>query len=420
MGGNEANPRAVPVSDMRGGVAPTDPAGREPSLRARFEGMLRPVVDTPINSHVHRWKASGRPVIGYFCPYVPPELILAAGALPLRLRAPGSTDSSDADAFLSGRLCTYVRHVMNAVLGGAFEVLDGVVGTNSCDHVRRAHDLFASKTNVAFRGFVSVPRNVRESLFPYYLAELEKLRRGLSDYTGRPVTDDSLREAIVARGAVRARLLEVQRAQRDEPPRLSGAESIALHVASQVMPPADFVALADSLLAELDVERVALPPPRARLLLIGAELDDPHFVQVLESQGALVVGDLLCFGARSLPLPIDVEGPSPLEAIARATFFRPSCARMIGGFDDRFAAIQSAMSEARADGVIFQRLMFCDPSGADVHNLLHRAGSPGAPPLLVLSREYGVVATGQVRTRVQAFVEKLEIARARNRAGSAA
>jgi len=94
------------------------------------------------NRHVDDWKASGKPVIGYFCHYVPREVILAAGALPLRLRGAGSTDSAMGDAYLSGRLCTYVRHVMSLALEGHYDFLDGEISANTCDHVRRAADVF--------------------------------------------------------------------------------------------------------------------------------------------------------------------------------------------------------------------------------------------------------------------------------------
>jgi benzoyl-CoA reductase/2-hydroxyglutaryl-CoA dehydratase subunit BcrC/BadD/HgdB len=88
---------------------------------------------------------------------------------------------------------------------------------------------------------------------------------------------------------------------------------------------------------------------------------------------------------------------------------------MMGDYDARHEAILDLCREAAADGVIFERLMFCDPWGADQHNLAHRSKAPGALPVLFLTREYGIVPTGQLRTRVQAFVERLEIGRAQGR-----
>ena len=103
---------------------------------------IRGLIRTHTNRQVDAWKAEGRPVVGYFCPYFPPELIVALGGLPLRLRGTGSEDSSQGDALMSGRICTYVRHVVSLALDSRFDFLDGVICLNTCDHVRRAADVF--------------------------------------------------------------------------------------------------------------------------------------------------------------------------------------------------------------------------------------------------------------------------------------
>jgi len=376
---------------------------------------IRGLVRTHTNRHVQAWKDSGKPVIGYFCHYMPPELILAAGALPLRLRGAGSEDSSLGDAYLSGRVCTYVRHVMSLVLGGHYDFLDAEVSLNTCDHVRRAADVFIKKSAIPFHGFLSVPRNPRESLYPYYLGELRKLQEGFASHFGVEIGAGQLRGAIRAQNAIRESLRAVNRMRLEEKPRLSGAESLAVHIASQVLPPEVFSGLAERLLAALRA-RPGLESPRGRLLLVGAELDEPQYVEAIESQGALVVADLLCFGARSVLDPIDENAPDPLDAIGRAYFFRPSCARMIGDFPKRWQTLRNQVSQARADGVIFERIVFCDPWGAELYNIQRRAEQEGAFPILALSREYGIVPTGQLKTRVQAFLEKIEIARAQKAA----
>ena len=380
-------------------------------LFSEVHGLIRSYT----NRHVEQWKASGRPVIGYLCQYVPREVILAAGALPLRLRGAGSQDSSLGDVYLSGRTCTYVRHVMSLSLDGCYEFLDGEVGLNTCDHVRRAADVFVKKTSIPFHGFLSVPRSPREDLYGYYLEELRTLVAGLESSLGISVDNDALREAIRIMNEIRRRLTMINLMRLEDRPRLSGAESLAVHIASQVVPPDVFIDLADRLINGLK-DDPGLESPRGRLVLIGAELDEPEFVEAIESQGALVVADRLCFGARSVLDPINENSADPLDTVARAYFFHPSCARMIGDFPNRWAALKKTVADARADGVVFERLVFCDPWGAEVHNILQRVKKEHAFPVLVLSREYGIVPTGQVKTRVQAFVEKIEIARAQKRA----
>ncbi len=376
---------------------------------------IRSLIGSHTNRHVDAWKASGKPVVGYFCHYMPPELILAAGALPLRLRGAGSEDSSMGDAYMSGRVCTYVRHVMSMVLDEKFDFLDGEICLNTCDHVRRAADLFNKKTEIPFHGFLSVPRNPRESLYGYYLSELRKVLSGMEEQFGVRSGEDGLRDAVRVMNENRRRLQTINRMRLEDRPRLSGAESLAVHIASQVLPPGEFAGLADRLIQALET-RPGLESPRGRLFLLGAELDEPEFVEAIESQGALVVADLLCFGARSVLDPIDEDAADPLDAIGRAYFFRPSCARMIGDFPSRWENLKARVAASRADGVVFERLIFCDPWGAELHNIMSRVDKEGAFPVLSLTREYNIVPTGQVKTRVQAFVEKIEIARARKAA----
>ena len=99
------------------------------SIVKKFRDLIREYS----NQHVRSWKADGKPVVGYFCHYMPPELVLAAGALPLRMRGAGSDDTSQADALMSGRVCTYVRHVVNLALEGHYDFLDGEISLNTCD-----------------------------------------------------------------------------------------------------------------------------------------------------------------------------------------------------------------------------------------------------------------------------------------------
>jgi benzoyl-CoA reductase/2-hydroxyglutaryl-CoA dehydratase subunit BcrC/BadD/HgdB len=380
------------------------------------ESILREIdelIREHTNPYVDEWKSAGNPVVGYFCHYMPAEIILAAGALPLRLRGAGSQDSSLGDAYMSGRVCTYVRHVMSLALEGKYDFLDGVVCSNTCDHVRRSADLFAKKTSIPFQGFLSVPRSPRGSLYSYYRDELRAVLEGMASTFGTEASDDSLRGAICSLNHTRRRLIALNRLRLEDKPKLSGAEALAVHIVAQVTPPAVFGEIADRLLSALE-SRPGLDSSRARLVLVGAELDEPAYVRAIESQGALVVADRLCFGARSVLDPIDEDAADPLDAIGRAYFFRPSCARMIGDFPNRWLAIEQMVEEARADGVVFERLLFCDPWGADLHNMTARASESEAFPLLALSREYGIVPTGQVRTRIQAFVEKIEIGRARD------
>lgn len=374
------------------------------------------IISGPGNRFIDRWKGTGGGVIGYFCSYVPVEILTAAGFLPVRFRGAGSRDSSSADVYLSSRICTYVRHALSLGLEGGYDFLDGEISLNTCDHVKRAFDLWRHKTAVPFHGFLSVPRNVRETLYPYYREEVGNLAESIESCFSVQITKESLLEAIRLHNETRRLLSSLDELCSRAEPALSGAAKLAVSVASTVMPARDFKKMAEKLLMALETEKQAGSKPRARLLLAGGELDEPAFVAAIESQGAAVVADTLCFGARGNDTLVDEEASDPMDALCRRYFFKVSCARMIGNFPDRFDYILETIKKHRIDGVVFQRLKFCDPWGGEAHNLGRRCRKHGIP-VLFLDREYGHPHTGQVGTRVQAFIEMIESMARRNGAG---
>ena len=382
-------------------------------LRTKIEGFRLVSAET-CNEHIQHWKGEGGAVVGYFCSYVPVELLTAAGLLGIRLRGAGSRDSGPADVYLSSRTCTYVRHTLALALEGSLDFLDGEICLNTCDHVRRAADVWRHKTGVGFNGFISVPRNARESLYPYFKEEIYRLKAALEEHFGSTIAEAKLEEAVVLHNEVRRRLARIDELRAVEKPALSGADMLAMTVASLLTPPAVFLEMADSLLTDLEAAQGPGDPPRARFLLGGTELDEPAFVSALESQGGAVVADTLCFGSRAHQALVDEASDDPLEAVCRRYFFQLSCARMIGNFEDRLVSLTALCEERNVEGVVFQRLKFCDPWGGEAHNMRHRLKELGMP-FLFLEREYGRVHAGQVRTRVQAFHELIESAARRQR-----
>jgi benzoyl-CoA reductase/2-hydroxyglutaryl-CoA dehydratase subunit BcrC/BadD/HgdB len=342
--------------------------------------------------------------IGYFCSYVPPEIILAAGFHPVRINGIGVTDSSTGDAYMSHLTCSYARHSVSALVDGHYDFLDGQIATNTCDHIRMANETIRSKSSLKYHGFITVPRNNRAEHEGFYREELERLLKSISEHFDRTVETDAVHEAISRMNRVRQRVKQIDRLRRCNPPLLSGTDAFTAFVAARLLLPERFIQLADRLI-EAAEHGEPLPNVRARVILYGGELDDPRFIQVIESQGAHVVGDLLCFGARGLENEIETSD-EPLKAIAKSYLHQISCARMIGLFPNRYEALKRLTVESNAHGIIFQRIKFCQIWGNEAFNLLHRFKSDPVP-FLVIDREYGTVSTGQLRTRVQGFLERL-------------
>ena len=349
-------------------------------------------------------KEAGTKVIGFFCSYIPLELLDAAGVLPYRIKGISGRDIGPGTTYLSSRICTFCRNALTLALEDDFSFLDGLLGTNTCDPVRRASQNWAIKNPPSFNEFIHVPRVYREENVSRYTAELGRLKSSLENWLGAEIKDGEIRAAIESRNRARAVVRELSRLREHEEPLISGSEMLTVSVAYQQMPVDDFIGAADRLLSER--RELKGDSGKVRVLLAGGMLDDPEYVRFIEDQGLDVVADPVCFGLRSYADDIDLDKP-PLEAISERYMMHFPCARMGESFPLRWERILGAYNDYNADGIIYQRLKFCQLWGVDMHNMAPLCEELEIP-LLYLEREYGFFSTGQLKTRLQAFTELIE------------
>ncbi|MGB2798875.1 MAG: 2-hydroxyacyl-CoA dehydratase family protein [Dehalococcoidia bacterium] len=363
------------------------------------------------NPYIERWKEKGGKVVGYYCTYVPVEIIHATGMLPYRMRATGSTSSELGDVYAAYSMCTFCRHSLDQAMRGEYKFLDGLVALPSCDHIRRLYDTWkAGKVELPYSPFyfhfLSVPMKVEAQAEEWLASELGRFRRSLEDHFQVTITDDALRQSIKVYNEKRRLLRSLYELRKHEAPPVSGTEVLEILVASDAMPVEEFNQLLKNVLEELR-GRDGFSDYQARLLLGGGELEDPEYVKLIEDLGGLVVVDFLCFGVRDFWDMVD-EDAEPIPALARRYIQRVSCPRM---FDRprRQEFVRNLVKDFKVDGIIIQRMKYCDAWGGEsamMHWDIKKEGSPTS--YMVLEREYLMGAVGQMRTRVQAFLETIE------------
>jgi benzoyl-CoA reductase subunit C len=363
-----------------------------------------------MNPELQAWKDGGGKVVGFFCSTVPEEMFTAAGLMPFRMRGTGSTSTELSDAFFSSINCSFPRHTFNQALSGEYDFLDGLVCINSCDHVRRVYDNWIRNLKTPFVQVMSLPRKVQEPQVDWYYDELNILRGQLQEHFGVEITDADLKDAIRLHNEIRALQKQIYELRKADKPPITGAETLAVMVAGTAMPRQEYKELLQELLDEL-VQSEGSGDYRARLMIVGGELDDPEYIEIIEEQGGLVVTDSTCFGSRLMWRPVDAAEKDPIRALAR--FYvadRPSCPRMYGDQPKRIDFTREMIKEFRVDGVIGERLLFCDQWVVE-HYMTTQDLKQDGTPFMALDREYILSGKGQLRTRVQAFLETLEATR---------
>ncbi|MEE8469870.1 MAG: 2-hydroxyacyl-CoA dehydratase family protein [Dehalococcoidia bacterium] len=378
----------------------------ETKMESKVFQRFSEAAETLVNPEIEKWKEQGGKVVGYFCSTVPEEILTAAGLLPFRLRATGSTSTEESDAFYSSINCSFPRHCFNLALIGEFKFLDGVVCINSCDHVRRIYDNWKRFVPIDFIEVMSLPRKTGPDQVGWYRDELAILKDKVSKHFGMEITDDALRKAIRLHNETRRLQRRLYELRKQEKPPITGAETLAVMVAATAMPKERYNEMLGDLLDELGGSD-GPGTHRARLMIVGGILDDPAYVKVIEDLGGLVVTDSTCFGSRVMWVEVNENAADPLEALAQYYVAdRPSCPRMSGEHDNRERYIKDMAREFKVDGIIGERLMFCDQWLVE-HYMLDQDMKADGIPFLKLEREYIMSGVGQLRTRVQAFLETM-------------
>lgn len=378
----------------------------ETNLKSKAFQEFSNAAETLVNPVLQHWKDQGGKVVGYFCSTVPEEIITAAGLTPFRMRATGSTGTEESDAFYSSINCSFPRHCFNQVLTGDFKFLDGIVCVNSCDHVRRIYDNWKRFVPTDFIEMMSLPRKTGPDQVGWYTDELAMLKDKVGKHFGVEITDDRLWKAIKLHNETRRLQKKLYELRKQEKPPITGAETLAVMVAGTAMPKEQYNEKLRELLDELSGTE-GPGSHRARLLIVGGILDDPAYVKVIEDQGGLVVTDSTCFGSRLIWVEVDENASDPVAALAQYYLTdRPSCPRMYGEHDNRAQYVIDMCREFNCDGVIGERLIFCD-SWLVEHYMLGQDLKAAGIPMLKLDREYLTSGIGQLRTRVQAFLETM-------------
>lgn len=353
------------------------------------------------------WKQSGGRVAGWVCTYAPEEILLAAGMLPVRVFGGDREATPLGDAYLYTNLCSYVRACADAGLDGEYAYLDCFVATNACDSIRRLFDVWHHYVSTPLAVVVSVPVRSAPVNVAFFRSELERVRREVGEVVGAPISDDALADAIRTLNRTRSLLAQLYELRRADTPPVTGAETLAVVLAALVTPKDEYNRLLARFLATLEEGGRGAGYGRhrpVRLFLMGSELDKPEYVEIIEGLGALVVGDDLCNGARYFSDPVMEEG-DPMAALAERYLRRLPCPRMEPP-RRRVETVLSLVRQQRAEGVVYAELQFCHLHGGTYPGVRDALMAAGVPVLKV-EREYVASGAGQMKTRVQAFLERI-------------
>ena len=372
------------------------------------------------NELVREAKAEGRLCIGSVCYQVPEVLLNLPGTFGVRLRAPRTGSMEMGTYYLTSFLCEYSRALLERALEGGYQFLDCMMGIDACTMINRCIEnmelLETMKNNNEkfFFQYLEVPMKCDDNgLFLYEGQCREKILTPLKEVFGVDVSDEAIRKAVEEHNKVCRLITEIGDFRKEEKPRITGYEFHIICLCTYVCPKDKLIPLLEETLEELKTrEPDEKTPFRARVAVVGSEIDDVDMIKLIEDSGAYVCADRFCYG--SLPGRQEIilnDDEDLITQICRQYMEDCMCPRHMDTpkMNRRREYVDEIAKEYKADGIIYEQMKFCDPWAYERMVGSHVLREEYGYPVLTIDRPYAVGNSGQIRTRVQAFVESMEI-----------
>ena len=372
------------------------------------------------NELIRQAQSDGMKCIGYMCENVPEPLLNLPGCFSSRLRAPRTGSIDVGTYYLTSFLCEYSRALLERALEGGFNFVDAVITPDGCTMMNRCVEnmellkAMGEGKEGFFFDYMEIPMKADYNGLDLYVLQCKNhILRPLSENFGIDVSDKAIRKAVAEHNRMCSLIRAIGDFRKLDEPTITGYEYNVITLATYAAPKHLIIDKLEETLEELKVRK---PDPKpwfkARVVVAGSEVDDTDFIKLVEDSGAFVCADRFCYG--SLPgrdIINLTEDEDALTQICRQYMYRGECPRYMdtAKMDGRRAYIDKIAREYNADGIIFQQMKFCDPWAYEKMMGSTILRDEYGWPVLAVDRPYAIGTSGQMRTRVQAFMESIDI-----------
>lgn len=372
------------------------------------------------NELVEQAKAEGKVCVAYTCENVPEPLLNLDRAVSVRLSAPNTGSLDIATYYMTNLLCEPSRALLERAIEGGFNFADCVITPDGCTMMNRAVENMELLKTMGkdnpnfFHEYMEIAfKNTENDVNLAVLQCTNHILNPLHEKYGIDISDAAIRKAVEDHNRLCRLVRELGEFRKEAKPRITGYEFHVFCLATYMCPKY----LVEEKLAET-IEEVRNREPddkpwRARVLLVGSEVDDSGLIKLIEEQGAFVCCDRFCFG--SYPGRTEIvlnDDEDALTQVCRHYITNCQCPRMMSmdKVYGRKKFVADLAKEYGADGIIYQQVKFCDPWAYERTLGSAMLQADYGYPVLSVDRPYNVSSSvGQMRTRVQAFVESIEI-----------
>ncbi len=380
-----------------------------------FENLLQEAQ----NELILQAQSEGKVCVAYTCENVPEPLLNLSGAFSVRLRAPRTGSMEMGTYYLTSFLCEYSRALLERAIEGGFNFADCIITPDGCTMMNRCVEnmelLKTMDKDKFFYEYMEIPMKADDNGLDLYTLQCRNhILKPLSETFGIDTSDAAIRKSVAEHNRVCELIRAIGDFRKEENPRITGYEYHIITLATYAAPKHLIIDKLEETLEELKSREPDKNNGfRARVAVVGSEIDDVDFIRLVEECGAYVCIDRFCYGSLPGRTPIVLnDEEDALTQVCRHYMNSIQCPRYMNTakMNARRAYVNDLAKEYNAEGIIYEQIKFCDPWAYERMMGSHILHDEYNYPVLSIDRPYNVGASiGQLRTRVQAFVESLEI-----------
>ena len=379
----------------------------EDFAEARRVGFLR----------VKELKDKGEKICGAFCQYTPSEIIYAAGLYQVALCGRSPDPIKTAETRLPANLCPLIKasygHALEESCPYAY-FSDVVVGETTCDGKKKMYELLGELKPMQVIHLPNVPDYERS--LEMWTEEIRAFAKGLEEKFNVTITDDMLNESIEWCNKERIQAARIYELGKYDPPAITGTKMNDIMEGEQYM--FDREAKYNKINEILDqceknwhdgIYPYEPDPNRPRLIVSGGGYGgvSAKTINVMEELGGAIVCYEGCCGISSRRRLVDEDrSRDPYVRIAEK-YIEVPCAVVSPNYR-RMDQVRETIKEWHADGYVSITLHSCNPFAIETENI-RRVCEEMDIPLLHIETDFYPGDAGQIRTRIEAFLEMIRM-----------
>ncbi len=363
---------------------------------------------------IKEYKDKGSSVVGMYCAYFPPELAIAAGAIPVALCSFAEETIPAAERVMPKSMCPLVKSSYGFAIEDKcpfFYFTDLVIGETTCDGKKKMYEMMTEFKPVYV---MELPNSQSERGYEFWKGEVIRVKEYLEEFFHVVITEKMLRDAVHLNNQIRMSLKSLCEVMKLDPAPVLGEDVQKMVLGSKYRfdfrtTPELVSGVREKILKEYRQGKKL--EKRTRILVTGCPVngDSLKVIRAIEQNGGVVVATENCSGVRAISTMVDEDADDIYEAIARK-YLSTGCSIMTPN-DNRIELLGEIIEEYHVEGVVEVILTGCHATGAESFYIRKFVNEEKHLPYIAVDTGYSTSDLGQITTRLTAFIEMIQAER---------